>query len=153
MEKIRQRVAELVKIANTLWPNHSFDDLTVKMNNRLTSTAGRAWLQTGLVEFSTSLYEANTDAFMEDTIPHEVAHIIAYRVYGSSGHDAAWKQVCYALGSNTSRLHSFKTNKNNGTAMRCGCMTHYFSPQRMAWVRKGKVYSCKHCNQILVKVE
>jgi len=151
MERIQAKVEQLIKIAAKLWQDHDFSDITVKMNGRLSTTAGRAWLTTGLIEFSSKLYAENTEVFLEDTVPHEFAHIVAYRVYGSRGHDFSWKHVCSALGSDTQRCHTYAVAKKtvNTTPMYCGCMVHEFTPQRMAWVRKGKTYKCRNCGQVL----
>ena len=52
MEKIKAKVAELIAIYNAQYPDFDFSDITVKMNGRLTSTAGRAWYDDAVVEFS-----------------------------------------------------------------------------------------------------
>ena len=153
MEKIKAKVAELIAIYNAQYPDFDFSDITVKMNGRLTSTAGRAWLSDAVVEFSTSLYAANSEAFLADTVPHEVAHIVAFRAFGSRGHDNFWKAVA-AVTSNTSRCHTYQVNKKapgKTYEWKCACQSHFFSPQRQAWANKGKTYKCKKCNQILVE--
>ena len=133
-----------------------FIDFEVAMNGRLTSTAGRAFLKSGKLEFSTSLYVANREAFLNDTVPHEFAHLVAYQVYGDEGHGAGWKSVMVALGYEPTRCHSYETAARKSTKtykFECACMVHEFTPQRMAWVRKGKVYRCNHCNNILKEVK
>lgn len=47
------------------------------------------------------------DHIFDDTIPHEVAHLVCY-VNPSLGrnHDYGWKRVCVALGGNGKRCHS-----------------------------------------------
>lgn len=42
----------------------------------------------------------------ENTIPHEVAHIVCYdKPHLGSGHDYGWKRVCRMLGGDDSRTH------------------------------------------------
>jgi SprT protein len=154
MEKIVQKLNEMQVVARTIY-GRTFD-FHVVMNGRLTTTAGRAFLESGKLEFSPSLYAANQEDFIADTVVHEFAHLVAYQLAGDKGHGQAWKQVMIAFGVNPTRCHSYevpKRAKSNTTQFKCACMTHEFTPQRMAWVRKGKVYKCKHCAEILKEVK
>ena len=156
MNRIQAKVNDLMQVAAIKWPAVQFPQITVKMNARLRTTAGRAYLQQGIVEFNPSIYEAHVEEFLEDTVPHEVAHVVAYYVFGSTGHDIFWKQVCSDLGSATQRLHSFTVPKCSNAKtykFKCACMEHEFTPQRYAWVKKGKMYRCRNCGEILVEVK
>lgn len=90
----------------------------IEMNARLTSTAGRAWVnmsghaphEVEKIDLSCYLMERNPDNFRLDTIPHELAHFIAYRVYGDKGHGQGWKYTMQELGiPNAQRCHSMET--------------------------------------------
>lgn len=154
MEKIVEKLVMLQRQAAVMYGRHI--DFTVVMNGRLTSTAGRAFLESGKLEFSPSLYEANEAEFLNDTVPHEFAHLVAYRVYGDKGHGIGWKAVMQDMGFNATRCHSYEIPKRASSktyAFKCDCMTHEFTPQRMAWVRKGKIYRCNHCKTILTEVK
>lgn len=78
----------------------------VVMNSRLTSTAGRAWCPEGKIDLSCYLMTRNYETFHTDTIPHELCHIIAYRLFKSGGHDKAWYYVIDFLKVNTKRCHN-----------------------------------------------
>lgn len=85
------------------------------LNSRLRTTAGNAYLNVkgmGIqpkgerVELNLRMLHKYHVEFKQDTIPHELAHFIAYRVYGSRGHDKHFYGVCEKLGANTSRCHN-----------------------------------------------
>lgn len=152
MEKITAKLAELVVKAEKLFYPGKFGDITFSMNGRLTSTAGRAYLAEGRVEFSKKLYAENVEAFLNDTVAHEFAHIVAYRVYGSTGHDVAWKKTMMMLGYEPTRCHNYDVKRNTTTKVYtyvCGCQEHHVTPQRQAWINKGKVYKCRNCGEII----
>ena len=155
MDKIQKKLNELVQLAEKLFYPGKFGDITFKMNSRLTSTAGRAFYDRGYMDFSTSLYEANREEFLIDTVPHEFAHMVAFRVYGSVGHDNSWRYVAKQLGGITNRCHTYQVAQRKQAKthqFKCACSVHEFTPQRYAWVKKGKQYKCNTCNQLLVEV-
>lgn len=82
---------------------------TIKMNARLTSTAGRAWLEDNYIDLSCYLMERYPAEFRDDTIPHELCHHIAYRLYSDKGHGPAWKNTMRVMGLKDERLHKMVT--------------------------------------------
>lgn len=83
----------------------------VKLNNRLKSTAGRAFIENGYIDLSTSLLRDNMEYFAKDTIPHELAHMIAWRLYGDRGHGKAWKWVAHTLYGANNRCHTMQIKR------------------------------------------
>lgn len=81
------------------------------LNNRLKTTAGRCHLDHGFIDLSTELFWQYTENFVKDTIPHELAHMVAYRVYGDEGHGKDWYSVIDKMGIPTSRLHNMVNSK------------------------------------------
>lgn len=67
----------------------------VLINARLKTTAGMAHYNEHRVEFSAELMWEHTEHFVKDTIPHEVAHIIAHRVFPNAKqhHGPEWKNM------------------------------------------------------------
>ena len=150
MKEINDRVASLIKYLESQYDSFDGSNVTVVFNPRLRSTAGRAFLETGVIELNQKLFNENKDAFMLDTIPHELAHIVAYQVFADKGHGYGWYSVMTTLGIEGKRCHSYKVEKTGKTyTYRCSCQTHEFTPQRHAWANKGKSYVCKHCKDIL----
>ena len=78
----------------------------VKLNNRLKTTAGRAWYEENYIELSTELLCEHPAHFATDTIPHELAHIAAWHIFKDPGHGKGWKTVIAACKIRTTRLHT-----------------------------------------------
>jgi predicted SprT family Zn-dependent metalloprotease len=78
----------------------------VIINTRLTSTAGRAFNCGTKIDLSAKLMAENYEYFAKDTIPHEIAHIVACKIFKSKGHDRAWYDTCAIMGFETTRCHS-----------------------------------------------
>lgn len=81
----------------------------IKMNKRLTSTGGRAFFEQGYIDLSCYLMERNPEYYEHNTIPHELCHIIAWRLYGDTGHGKGWKYVMQEMGVNGTRCHTMQT--------------------------------------------
>lgn len=80
----------------------------VTLNNRLKTTAGRAFIEENpqKIDLSTDLFCQYTDHMIVDTIPHELAHLVAYTIYGDPGHGKGWYSVLERMGIQTTRCHS-----------------------------------------------
>lgn len=81
--------------------------------------AGRACRQgTGVnanlyIEMNTNyLYSKDANDFIQSTPLHELAHVIAYLIDGSWGHDKTWKAVARVLGDDGSRCHNYAAPEN-----------------------------------------
>ncbi len=118
--------------------------------------AGVAHLHDNLLRFNPQLYQANQDDFLRQTVPHEVAHLIAHQLFGASiqAHGQEWQLIMrgvYELPPH--RCHSYAVERR--VAMRyiyrCPCpdSDFAFSAQRHTLVRKGRRYVCKRCRQVL----
>lgn len=78
---------------------------TIKLNNRLKTTAGYAYYETNHVDLSVELFWQYTQRFCCDTIPHELAHLAAYYLFKDAGHGKGWKHVIAVAGIETTRCH------------------------------------------------
>jgi len=87
----------------------------VKLNNRLKSTAGRAFIENDpqYIDLCTELFWQYTEQFVEDTIPHELAHLVAFTVYGDPGHGSGWKTVIHKMNISTNRCHTMVNQMRN----------------------------------------
>lgn len=81
------------------------------LNARLKTTAGRAFLDDGYIDLSPDLMWEHTEQFCRDTIPHELAHLVAWKVYGDPGHGKGWKTVIREFNIPTDRLHHMVNSK------------------------------------------
>ena len=79
----------------------------ILLNNRLRTTAARAWIYDGKVDLCTRLLVRYPQEYFRQTIPHELAHMVAWRVFGYEGaHGIPWKNVMIALGLEPRIYHS-----------------------------------------------
>lgn len=85
----------------------------IVLNGRLWRTAGRAYQQDGFIELGWKFLEhsAKYRAIMYDVIlPHELAHIADYIVYGESelecGHGKGWREMMVYLGLKPKATHN-----------------------------------------------
>lgn len=72
--------------------------------------AGVAWLGRNELGFNVPLLAQN-ETLMKLTVAHELAHLIAFRLYHDKGHGKWWRYVCLALGGDGKRC--FNTNEFN----------------------------------------
>lgn len=109
LEIAQRTVARTVRIMQTIYPNFTRDRIDVKMNNRLKTTAGRCFIEIGLIDLSPSLMRENLDEFLTVTIPHEVAHQVAWDLFNEPAHGKPWKQVMRALDLEPTPWHYMTT--------------------------------------------
>jgi len=90
----------------------------------------------------------------EDTIPHEMAHIITHQLYpGASAHGESWKNVMRKLGQVPSRCHQYEVVRARNTrkflySCECRHMTrpHQLGLNRHKKQQNGeKVFVCVRC--------
>lgn len=88
----------------------------VTLNNRLKTTAGRAFIEEvpQRIDLSTDLFAQYTEQMIVDSIPHELAHLVAYTIHGDPGHGKGWYSVLDRMGIQTTRLHNMVNSNYRG---------------------------------------
>lgn len=111
--------------------------------------AGVAYLERNEVRFNPILLQENGADFINQVVPHELAHILVYQHFGRvQPHGIEWKMMMETvLGVPAETYHCFDTaNTAKQFSYRCDCQTHQLSTRRHnAIVRDGRVYLCKKC--------
>lgn len=78
------------------------------------NSAGQAMLKGGnlILRFNQEAIEKSYREMVEDTIPHEVAHLVCFvdPSYGKS-HDEGWTKVAKSLGGSGNRIHQIELTK------------------------------------------
>ena len=119
--------------------------------------AGVAHLTENLLRFNPRLYAENREDFLLQTVPHEVAHLIAHQVFGAriQPHGSEWQSIMLGVyGLQPKRCHDYAIERRARTSYvylcRCDERNEFpFSAQRHALVAKGRRYYCRRCEQTL----
>lgn len=119
---IRQQIIEKTKHVFALATEKygfdvDFNDIHLVFKNKGRS-AGQASIkrhyrkhQYGLM-FSLESAALDMDEMLNDTIPHEVAHLVNFnQPHTGKNHDMGWKSVCIGLGGHGGRTHSQELTK------------------------------------------
>jgi len=126
----------------------------VVINSFLVTTAGRAF-GTYLVDFNESLFKKHPQNFINDVIPHEVAHIVTSKLYpGASPHGKEWKSVMLFFGVEPNRCHAMQVTKRRQRRWdhSCGCMVHKVATVTHNRIQKGVQYRCNKCKNVIEKI-
>ena len=119
------------------------------------TTAGEA-KYIGILRWNLSIYALNKEVYLARTVPHEVAHLVSYEMYGAAGHGHGkhWKSIMRnVMGLEAKRCHSYKEGVKKSRIIErdwvyeCSCRTHSISTVKHNKMLRGKAqYHCKHCN-------
>lgn len=111
LRKFNVRVTEVLELAKQLFDVHfNPEDVTVRYDLR-GKCAGMAIMHRGQysLRFNVEAINNHFDDMFDNTIPHEVAHLVCYAKPNlGKDHNAGWKRVCRMLGGDDSRTHSMK---------------------------------------------
>ena len=143
--------------------NHCFDKADAFFGNRFKRSicnlkqrgraAGTAHLQKNELRFNHFMYQQNPVEFLDTVVPHEVAHIIVFQIYGNTvkPHGKEWQAVMLKVyGIRPSRTHTFDVPPQKQVyEYRCSCQQHQFTKQRHTRAQRGVEYICKGCRSTL----
>ncbi len=149
--RVREKLCECLVLAEGYFKREFvFPDFNFKQRGR---SAGTAYLQKNEIRLNYYMYQQNPEEFINEVIPHELAHLLAYTLYGSSirPHGKEWQSVMFfVLGCTPSRTHNFETPTPKKTFQyACACQTHLLTIRRHNKIVKGVTYVCKQCQEPL----
>lgn len=122
-------------------------------------SAGVAYTKTNTLRFNKILLSNNVDTFINITVPHEVAHLVADTFYNSRQcHGKGWKSIMkYVFGLEPKRCHdydiSFCTKSRKKYTYICNCREHELSTTLHNRISKGSWRYCKLCHGTLKLME
>ncbi|GHB24885.1 hypothetical protein GCM10009038_24970 [Salinicola rhizosphaerae] len=115
-------------------------------------SAGQAHHGRGGLRFNRTLLRENRQAFMDEIVPHEMAHWLVFHLEGglrARPHGREWQTVMRSLyGLKPTTTHRFDVSRASPMpyVYRCQCETrHRFSARRHAQARRGAQYRCRRC--------
>ncbi len=119
--------------------------------------AGSARLQAWEVRFNPILLEENPQAFLDEVVPHEIAHLVTFKLFGKvRPHGREWQiMMTEVFGIPARTTHSFDVSSVQGDTYRyrCNCSEHQLTVRRHNKVqRKQATYHCRRCQQPLQAV-
>lgn len=119
--------------------------------------AGQAYLQQWKLRFNLGLMAANYPDFMLNVVPHELAHLVAFREFGPriKPHGREWQGVMtQVLGvpAKTTHQYDVSATAKQDYLYRCGCpdRVHGLTIRRHNRIARGTRYLCKACGEVLV---
>lgn len=125
---------------------------TVCFNQR-GKIAGSARLQVNQIRLNPTLLTDNPDRFCQEVIPHELAHLIVYQLYGRARpHGKEWKSVMESVFKLPAQTrHDMDVSKVSGKTFsyRCQCGPVVLSVRRHNKVLRGQQYQCRACKKSL----
>ena|SRR5476649_2908584 len=130
-----------------------FPELALSYRQRGT-IAGTAWLDQWEIRLNPVLLLANEASFIDEVIPHELAHLLVYRQFGRvAPHGKEWRwMMASVLNTEPRRTHEFDlaTVRTNTFHYLCACQSHQLTVRRHNRILRGEAqYRCRHCGDVL----
>lgn len=116
------------------------------------SSAGYAEYATRTIDLNMIYLRDNADAYIANSVPHELAHLIVQDIHGNVPfqHGREWQALMQMFDAKVEITHRYDTAKTVKTYQwNCGCMSHQLSYYQHTQARKGKAYECNKCKQAI----
>lgn len=91
------KLNEAEMLAKQLLYKHGLSYYKLKFDNAI-SRFGRCNVRKEVINLSKPLTLINSKEIVEDTILHEIAHALDYKIHGNIGHGITWKSICIEIG-------------------------------------------------------
>lgn len=108
------------------------------------------------IRYNAALLVRHEPDFLAQTVPHEVAHYLAYLRFGRRirPHGPEWQQIMHALGADPQRCHDFDISGLTARRLRrhpyhCRCGEHALTSIRHHRILRGARYVCRTCGEAL----
>ena len=75
------------------------------------------------------LKNGSLNRIIDVTLPHEIAHLLTWKIYNCSGHGGAWKRIMKSLGLAPKRCYSWQEMDLVGVKLRHRRKFKYVCPQ------------------------
>lgn len=161
--EIRKAVKELIEKGNDLFPTAklNYNSIEIRFSLYGKSRTGYAWYNydgngNSILNFHPAVAQQNPQAYIDQTVSHEVSHLFQSKLYPTSKpHGREFQRVAQKLGNSGRRCSSYNMSQIKGKAKKrfvytCDCMTHKVTKQKhdklqmMPWR-----YTCTRCHSDL----
>jgi len=90
----------------------NFDQPIIKLNGRLTKTAGRCFMEANYIDLGTKFFNAHYDRMLGEILIHEIAHQVDYNLNGvpagNRWHGRTWQKIMLAYGVDPVTYHDME---------------------------------------------
>lgn len=155
INRIETKILDTMDILQKKYPQNNLKliEYSFKQMGRV---AGRAWSRENRIEINPDYcLNGELEKMISVTIPHEIAHVVSYQVYGRAGfgHGYYWKSIMINLGLEPLRCHNFnmegvklrKVNKPHKYTCGCTGMVHNMTNLRNKQIESGRTFVCTKC--------
>lgn len=134
-----------------------FDQPNITLDQR-GKCAGTARLRDWHIRLNPILLQDNPAEFEREVIPHEIAHLVVYAIWGRvKPHGAEWQKVMRDVFHIAPRTtHKMDVTKVQGAIFiyRCDCQQHQLSVRRHRAILRGdRQYRCRRCGTNLRQLD
>lgn len=155
IKRVEDKILEVMTILQSRYP-HVVMTIPSYSFRQMGRKGGLAYYSLAKMEFNSDFFKNHCEDMINQTIPHEIAHCIAYQVYGMAGkgHNRLWKNIMYALSSigvKVTRCHEYnlegvKTRKVlRPFIYACSCQKFTFTMNIHIKIQQGRRYTCRKC--------
>jgi SprT protein len=154
--RVHETTAICLAAARERWPEARlrFPRIEFRLRGR---SAGEACDETWTTNYNLPLLLRYGEAFLDEIVPHEVAHLIVAALHPQrvKPHGPEWRAVMAFFGVRARATHEFETEPARRVARvpdRCGCgRPHLLTLRAHRRIRRGlREYTCRSCRQVLV---
>ena len=155
IRQVEDKVLEIYLKAESLY-RRNFDLPSINWNLR-GIRAGVAHVRTNRIRLNPILLVENTEKFIAQTVPHEIAHLINRTLNGPHvrPHGPEWKAIMRAFGLPPLRCHNYNVENSVARDQRCGmyctCGVHFVSKMISRRVLQGWKYRCRRCRGLITQ--
>ncbi len=153
MTMAQQSATHYISVAN-LYFSHSYPlpDISFRLSGKV---AGKALLQQWQIRLNPVLFQENTEAFLTQVIPHEIAHLLTHARFGRvKPHGKEWRSVMqqvFTLPARTTHQFDIRSVQGKTYEYHCQCQTHPLTQRRHNKViREEARYYCRLCQTELI---
>lgn len=152
-QAVQNKVSRVMDIAREKYGEklEGFRRPKVRFSDKQKVVAGTATYARHQVKFSNDLLLRFGMNFIDEVVPHEVAHLVSDKVHEQrTHHSKLWKEVCLKLGGTGRKCHTMAVKRNKAKVYHyeCGCQRKSVLEEVHRECEKGdRVMTCPFCEQ------